>query len=69
MAAVAEAVPFLIGLGVTELSVPASAVAETKAAIRNLDIARCREVAGYALEAPDAVAVRNLVVPLLEQMA
>lgn len=69
LAAVPEAVPILIGLGVTELSVPAAAVAETKALVRTLDHASCRTLAADALAAPDAAAVRALVTPVLEQAA
>jgi len=67
LAADPEAVPLLIGLGVTELSVPGAAVAETKALVRTLDLARCRAVAAQALTAPDAAAVRALVFSLSEQ--
>ncbi|MBY8827071.1 phosphoenolpyruvate--protein phosphotransferase [Hephaestia mangrovi] len=69
LAAVPEAVPVLIGLGVGELSVPAAAVAETKALVRTLDLARCRALAAEALAAPDADAVRALVAPLMEKAA
>jgi phosphocarrier protein FPr/phosphocarrier protein len=67
LAADPEAVPLLIGMGVTELSVPGAAVAETKALVRTLDLARCRAVAAQALTAPDADAVRALVNSLSEQ--
>lgn len=67
LAADPEAVPLLIGLGVTELSVPGAAVAETKALVRTLDLARCRTIAAQALTAPDADAVRALVSSLSEQ--
>jgi phosphocarrier protein FPr/phosphocarrier protein len=69
LAAVPEAVPILVGLGVSELSVPAAAVAEVKALVRTLDGARCRALAAAALAAPDADAVRALVSPLMEQAA
>ena len=62
-------VPVLIGLGVGELSVPAAAIAETKALVRTLDLARCRALAAEALAAPDADAVRALVAPLMEKAA
>ena len=61
LAAEAAAVPLLIGLGVIELSVPVAMVAETKALVRTLDLARCRSLAQAALAAPDAAAVRALV--------
>jgi len=67
LAAVPEAIPILIGLGVTELSVPAAAIAESKAIVRSLDVERCRDLAFKALAAPDAESVHALVRPLLEQ--
>jgi phosphocarrier protein FPr/phosphocarrier protein len=69
LAAEAAAVPLLIGLGVTELSVPVACVAETKMLVRTLDLAHCRTLAEAALAAPDAAAVRTLVTPLLEEAA
>ncbi|MDB5705798.1 MAG: phosphoenolpyruvate-protein phosphotransferase [Sphingomonas bacterium] len=69
LAAEAAAIPILIGLGVTELSMPAAAIAETKALVRTLNLAACRTLAAQALDAPDAAAVRALVDPLLEQAA
>jgi len=68
LAAVPEAIPLLIGLGVTELSVPSATVAETKAIVRSLDLERCRDLAVKCLEAPDAASVRAFVSPFLEQM-
>lgn len=67
LAAMPEAVPILLGLGVTELSVPAASIAEIKAAVRSLDLAACRQVAAEALAAPDATAVRAIATPTLEQ--
>ena len=55
------AVPILVGLGVTELSVPPAAVAEIKQVVRQLDLASAAELAGKACDAPDAFAVRALV--------
>lgn len=69
LAAEPAAIPLLIGLGITELSVPAAAVAETKALVRTLGLAACRTLAAQALDAPDALAVRALVDPLLEHAA
>ena len=69
LAAVPEAAPILIGLGVTELSVPAAAIAETKALVRTLDGARYRALAAQALAASDAAAVRALVTSVMEQAA
>lgn len=67
LAAVPEAIPILIGLGVTELSVPAAAIAETKLIVRSLDIQSCRALASEAVGAPDAAAVRALSSRFLEQ--
>jgi len=69
LAAVPDAIPILLGLGVTELSVPAAAIPETKAIVRSLNLARCRILANEALAAPDADAVRALVRPVLENAA
>jgi phosphocarrier protein FPr/phosphocarrier protein len=69
LAAVPEAIPLLIGLGVSELSVPSGAIAEVKAIVRTLDLGRCREVANQALAASDANLVRALAAPILEQRA
>ncbi|MDB5676089.1 MAG: ptsP, partial [Sphingomonas bacterium] len=69
LAAEPAAIPILLGLGITELSVPAAAIAETKALVRTLSLAACRALALEALAAPDALAVRALVHPLLEQAA
>jgi multiphosphoryl transfer protein len=55
------AVPVLAGLGVHELSVSPAAVPRVKAAVRELDVARCSVVAGRALELADAGHVRKLV--------
>jgi phosphocarrier protein FPr/phosphocarrier protein len=56
-----HAVPILIGLGVTELSVTPSMVAETKALIRILTVADCRVLAARALVQTCAADVRRLV--------
>ena len=69
LAAEPAAIPILLGLGITELSVPAAAIAETKALVRTLSLTACRTLAQEALAAPDAAAVRALVHPLLEQAA
>jgi phosphoenolpyruvate-protein kinase (PTS system EI component) len=54
-----EAVPMLIGLGVTELSVGPPLVPDVKALVRRLDYAACRREAHAALELPSAAAVRE----------
>ena len=69
LAAEPAAIPILLGLGISELSVPAAAIAETKALVRTFSLAACRALAERALAAPDAAAVRALVHPLLEQAA
>jgi phosphocarrier protein FPr len=55
------AVPVLLGLGVTELSVPAPAVPSVKSAVRRLDVRDCADLAGRCLEAVGAAEVRRLV--------
>jgi phosphocarrier protein FPr len=56
-----DAVAVLIGLGVTELSVSVQAIPEVKARIRDLDAARCRELARAALDLGNAAEVRALL--------
>ena len=55
------AVPVLLGLGVTELSVSVPAIATVKARIRTLSIDKCRTTAQAAMAAGDAEEVRALV--------
>jgi len=69
LAAVPDAVPVLLGLGIAELSVSPTAIAETKALVRTLDLAACRDLATRALASPDAAAVRALVQASLEKAA
>lgn len=54
-----EAVPILIGLGVTELSVGAASIPGVKALVRTLNMARCRELAVQALNLDSAAQVRE----------
>lgn len=61
MAGDRTAVPLLIGLGITELAVGAGAVARTKAFIRRLNAADCRQAAQEALTLAGAKEVRELV--------
>jgi multiphosphoryl transfer protein len=61
VAADPHAVPLLLGLGVTELSVSPAAVPAVKAAVRQLDLRRCAELAGECLDAVSAAEVRRLV--------
>ncbi|WP_026343336.1 phosphoenolpyruvate--protein phosphotransferase [Nocardia sp. BMG111209] len=55
------AVPVLLGLGVTELSVAVPMIALVKAVIRELDLAHCRALSIAALGAESAAAVRAMV--------
>lgn len=54
------ALPILIGLGVSELSMPSAAIPEAKALIRTLSPAPCAELARKALDQASAEAVRAL---------
>lgn len=55
------AAPILIGLGVTELSVPAPVIPRLKAQIRRLTLDACRAIAQAALDLECAADVRALV--------
>ena len=55
------AVPILIGLGVSELSLSLSAIPTVKAQIRTLRVDACRSLAERALAAESAEEVRALV--------
>jgi phosphocarrier protein FPr len=57
----AQAVPLLIGLGVTELSVSVPAIPAIKAQIRTLSLAECRRLAQHALAMDTASDVRALI--------
>jgi phosphocarrier protein FPr/phosphocarrier protein len=61
------AVPILIGLGVTELSVVPAVIPRMKSLIATLTMDACREVARAALDAPSADAVRAGVTRLLPE--
>jgi phosphoenolpyruvate-protein phosphotransferase len=56
-----QAVPILIGLGVSELSVSVPAIPAIKAQIRTLSLADCQALAQKALSLDTAAAVRELV--------
>jgi phosphocarrier protein FPr len=58
-----QAVPLLIGLGVSELSVSPPAVPAVKAAVRRLDYEACRELSRKALAAASAAEVRSILSP------
>ena len=60
------AVPILVGLGVSELSVTPARVAATKALVRTLEAETCRKLALDALDKPSAAAVRALVAQLAQ---
>ena len=60
MASDVQAIGFLLGLGVTEISATPASIPRLKGVIRTLDAARCRELAGRALDAPSARAVREM---------
>ena len=61
MAGDLQAVPLLIGLGVTELAVGASAIAQVKALVRKLDKKHCIQAAQHACELDNAAEVRAWV--------
>jgi len=61
LAADPVAVPLLLGLGVTELSVVPGAVPRLKALIRGLTLDRCCDLAQRALQLGTAAEVRTLV--------
>jgi multiphosphoryl transfer protein len=61
VAADAQAVPILLGLGVRELSVIPSAIPALKRQIRGLRIPECRELAMRCLDLASAGDVRALV--------
>ena len=60
------AVPVLLGLGVTELSVSPAAVPAVKAAVRAVDLRSCGELAERCLRASSAAEVRRLVASVEE---
>jgi phosphoenolpyruvate-protein phosphotransferase len=68
MAADPLAVPILIGLGITELSVPPSAVAETKERVRRTDFGAARDCARAALKEDGAGPVRMLASRFIDEM-
>ncbi len=59
-----RAVPLLLGLGVTELSVPLPAAPLVKQAIRQSDMLHCRQIAESALRCASAEDVRALLATL-----
>jgi phosphocarrier protein FPr len=61
------AIPVLVGLGVRELSVTPYAVPRVKAAVRELEVERCRAVARQALSLAGSDDVRKLVLAMLSE--
>jgi multiphosphoryl transfer protein len=61
MAADEVAIPLLLGMSVTELSVSAQAVPAVKAAVRRLDSRQCARLVERAVQASSAAEVRSLV--------
>lgn len=59
MASEKLAIPVLLGLGVTTLSMTASSIPENKAFIRTLNVEKCQEIANHCLELGSAVEVRE----------
>ena len=62
------AVPILIGLGVTELSVPPARIAPTKALVARLSLPACRRHAAAVLDLPSAQAVRAKAVAFAQEV-
>jgi len=60
LAADPAAVPVLLGLGVSELSVVPSLIPQLKAQIRSLTLDKCRATAARALTLESAAQVRAL---------
>jgi phosphocarrier protein FPr len=56
-----HAVPLLVGLGITELSVTVPAIPVVKAQVRKLQMDHCRTLARAALACATAAEVRRLV--------
>lgn len=64
-----QAVPILIGLGVSELSVSIPLIPAVKACIREYSLAQCQELAAAALAMEEASQVRGLCPdPLLDEV-
>jgi phosphoenolpyruvate-protein phosphotransferase/dihydroxyacetone kinase phosphotransfer subunit len=61
MAAEPEAIPLLLGLGISELSMSPRAIPRAKAVVRSWSLTEARKVANRALQAESAEAVRELV--------
>ncbi len=59
MASERLAIPVLIGLGITNLSMTVSTIPENKAFIRTLDFKKCKEVAEHCLSLTTVIEVRE----------
>jgi len=62
------AIPLLLGLGVTELSMATARIAPVKMVVRSLSLQDCRQVAEHALSLDSAQAVRAFVRERLPQL-
>jgi phosphoenolpyruvate-protein kinase (PTS system EI component) len=65
LAADPMAAALLIGLGVRELSMPATSIARVKEIVRGLDLAACRAAAKEALQQDSAESVRAIAAQYL----
>jgi phosphocarrier protein FPr len=63
------AIPVLVGLGIRELSVSPTAVPRVKAAVRDLDVGLCTNLAREALDQADADEVRKLALARISEAA
>jgi phosphoenolpyruvate-protein phosphotransferase len=61
------AAPLLLGLGIRELSMPASLIARQKAGLRGVSVGQCEQVAASALEQGSAEAVRGMMREFLQK--
>lgn len=61
MAGDLDAVPLLIGLGITQLAVSTGSIARVKALVRRLTLRQCRQVVQEVLQLLDAASVREHV--------
>jgi phosphotransferase system enzyme I (PtsI) len=69
MAGDLNAVPLLLGLGLDEFSVNASAIPEVKSLIRSLELPRMQELAGQVLELATAADIRARVLEITKTEA
>lgn len=63
-----SAVPILLGLGVTHLSMSPQHIPTVKALVRSLDVGDCQQLAAECLRADDAEAVRALSQEMLDEV-